>query len=120
MRARFRKPCLDCGVLTSGPSRCDSCAAAYARRIDSMRDKTKRSLYSGDYRQRSKAVRDAAEVCWVCGGGPDPADPWQADHLVPDDPLSPLAPAHRSCNIRRALQFRNEARKVEGQNPEVG
>jgi 5-methylcytosine-specific restriction protein A len=119
MRARFRKPCLDCGVVTDGPSRCPACSVAYARRVDAMRDKTKRALYSGSYRARAKRVRDSAEHCWICGGGVDPSDPWQADHVTPDDPLSPLLAAHRSCNIRRALQFRNQSKEVEGHNPGV-
>lgn len=105
---QFRKPCLDCGTLTSGATRCETCAAAHARAVDAKRDKSKRTLYSADYKKRAKAVRDQAEICWVCGGGYIPDDPWQADHVVADDPASPLAAAHRSCNIKRALQQRTQ------------
>ena len=38
---------------------------------------------------------------WLCGGGAVPGDPWQADHVIPGNPDSPLAPAHRSCNAAR-------------------
>jgi hypothetical protein len=37
----------------------------------------------------------------LCGGGARPNDPWQADHVIPGDADSPLAPAHRSCNAAR-------------------
>jgi rubredoxin len=49
-------------------------------------------------------------VCWICGKGYDPADPWQADHVLPGNPLSELRGAHRSCNIGRA----NKARSKRG------
>ena len=104
---KFRKPCLDCGILVLGASRCDNCSVLYNRTVDSRRDKSKRSLYKGTYKQKAKEVRDNAEACWLCGGGYRADDPWQADHVIPDLPSSPLAAAHRSCNIRRALEQRN-------------
>lgn len=104
---RFRKPCLDCGALTSGASRCDQCALVYARSVDAKRDKSKRTLYGGDYAKRAKQIRDTATTCWICGGGPVVDDPWQADHVISDNPSSPLAASHRSCNIKRALKARN-------------
>jgi len=110
---RFRKPCLDCGVLTQNPSRCEDCAAVYARKMDSDRDKTKRSLYKGNYRSRAREVRESAVTCWICGGPAVEKDPWQADHVIPDDPDSPLAPAHRSCNIKRALEQRNKTKTTD-------
>jgi len=115
---RFRKPCLECGVLMRNPSRCDDCAALYARTADHQRDKGKRSLYKGNYRVRAKQIRDTAEQCWLCGQGAIPGDPWQADHVTPDDPDSLLAPAHRSCNIRRALELRNKSK--DGRNKTEG
>ena len=100
---RFKRPCLDCGQLTTNKSRCD----VHQKRIDDLLE-VKRALrkkdsgqYAGDYRKRAKAVRDAATVCHLCGEGARHDDPWQADHLIPGDPDSPLAAAHRSCNARR-------------------
>ena len=104
----FRKPCLNCGVLVLGASRCEPCAAKHANIVDSRRDKSKRAIYAGNYSTRAKAIRENASVCWLCGEGARPTDPWQADHVVPDDPDSPLAPAHRSCNIKRALNLRQK------------
>lgn len=98
---QIRKPCLTCGKLTTNASRCDPCHAAHARALDAKRDPAKRQHYKGDYRRRAKAVREAASVCWLCGEGERQGDPWQADHVVPGEPESPLMPAHRSCNIRR-------------------
>ena len=101
--AKFPKPCLDCGRLTTGGNRCWE----HQQRIDDLanarRAQVKKNLgtYSGDYRKRAKAVRDWATVCHLCGEGARVNDPWEADHLIPGDPNSELAAAHRSCNQRR-------------------
>lgn len=57
--------------------------------------------YSGDYKKRAKMVRDTAVLCHICREGFRLGDPWQADHILPGNPLSPLAPAHASCNAKR-------------------
>ena len=104
----MRKPCLDCGRLTGGLSRCESCQARFNlsfERSRAMRPRN-RAHYRGDYARRAKVVRETATVCWVCQGGPRPDDPWQADHVDQSNPESMLLPAHRSCNIRRANQAR--------------
>lgn len=97
----FAKPCLVCGKVTRA-SRCDDCQKEYER--VKSRKREPRPHYGGDYRKRAKDVRDNAVACWVCGDGWRPDDPWQADHVRQGDPLSPLAPAHRSCNIARSNQ----------------
>ena len=68
-------------------------------------------LYRGDYTARSKAVRlyayaNPATPCGMCGltlaahgmtkTGKRPT--WDADHLRPGDPTSPLRPVVASCN----------------------
>ena len=101
--AKFPKPCLDCGALTDGGNRC----AVHQKRIEDLaavrRASVKKTLgtYSGDYRRRAKAVRDAAILCHLCGEAARLNDPWEADHLIPGDPNSPLLAAHRSCNQSR-------------------
>jgi len=70
-----------------------------------------RRHYGGDYHARSKALRAAAYAdpsarCWRCGltmaefvaSFPRRRSEWHADHVVPGDRLSPLRPAHASCN----------------------
>lgn len=96
----FKKPCLDCGRLTEGGSRCPTHQSMKQKRLDEMR-KGKRQHYSGDYKKRAKIVRDNAEYCWICGDGYRDNDPFTADHYFPGDQTSPLLPAHRSCNSRR-------------------
>ena len=96
-----RRPCLDCGKLTRNRSRCEPCRLQHGQRIEATRDQSKRQHYSGDYRKRAKAVREAATHCWICGETARPNDPWQADHVVAGEIDSPLLPAHRSCNIKR-------------------
>jgi hypothetical protein len=96
----FPRPCLDCGGLTSGGSRCTTHQSLRQKRLDELR-KGKREHYKGDYTKRAKLVRESAELCWICGGGYRPDDAWTADHYYPGDPYSPLLPAHKSCNSRR-------------------
>lgn len=97
------RPCLDCGKLSRNGSRCEVHAAVRAKKEDEVKAARKRltGQYSGDYRRRAKAVRESAQYCWLCGGGPKDDDPFQADHVIPGNPDSPLAPAHRSCNAAR-------------------
>jgi hypothetical protein len=102
------KPCLDCGTPANG-NRCPDHAAqrqAVIQRGQNLRRAVQggRSKYGGAYAKGGRAVRATASRCWLCDGGPDPTDPWQADHFIQGDRQTgggPLAPAHRSCNIRR-------------------
>ena len=87
--SKIRRPCLNCGSLTSKTTRCDTCQQHHDQ------------LYNSDYRREAKRIRDTATECWLCGHGPKADDPWQADHVVAGDSRSPLRAAHRSCNIRR-------------------
>ena len=97
----MNRPCLTCGALTPG-TRCKGCTLAHNRATS--KPKPPRAHYSGDYRKRAAAVRAGAVICWLCGQGARPDDPWQADHVVAGDPFSLLAPAHRSCNASRKDQ----------------
>jgi hypothetical protein len=96
----FNKPCLDCGVLVRGGSRCPIHQAMWQSKVDAKR-KPKRTHYDSKYKRDSKIVRDNAIECWLCGQGYRPDDPWTADHLFPGVIDSPLLPAHRSCNSSR-------------------
>lgn len=93
------RPCLDCQQLTTNGTRCPTCQRAIARQRQAA--KPFKPHYAGNYRKRAAEVRANATHCWICGNGPRDGDPWQADHLVPADPTSPLLPAHRSCNAAR-------------------
>jgi hypothetical protein len=100
----IQRPCLDCRRLTTG-NRCPTCHTRRQALTDAHRAH-KREHYKGDYQARAKQVRLNATHCWLCGLGPIEGDPWQADHVYPGNPDSPLAPAHRSCNIRRSNLLR--------------
>jgi len=99
----FNRPCIECGTLTRGSNRCEDHKREEYRSEEKLaeREAKKKILYDSKYRKRAAQVRATASVCHICGGGAKANDPWQADHLVPGDPMSPLAPAHRSCNARR-------------------
>lgn len=99
---KFLKPCLDCHKLSYG-NRCPE----HQQRVDALAEARRASVkkltgqYSGDYKKRAKAVRDNAVTCHLCGEGARWNDRFEADHLIPGDPDSPLAAAHGSCNRRR-------------------
>ena len=105
---KFPKPCLECGVITTGESRCEKHEQERWEIINATRNqrnrftpKRARPHYSGDYAKRAELVRRTAVTCHLCGDTYRANDPWTADHLIAGDPNSPLAPAHRSCNSRR-------------------
>lgn len=99
----FPRPCSTCGKLTRGANKCDKHMAEMMAVVEAKRRLRKQNSgqYSGDYRKRAKVVRDNAVICHICKEGFRLGDPWQADHLLPGNPVSPLAPAHRSCNAKR-------------------
>lgn len=95
----FARPCLECGVLTRSGSRCDKHQAILDAKVSAY--KASRTLYSGDYRARAKAVRDSAVACWICGEVFTDRSQIQADHVNAGDRNSPLLPAHARCNASR-------------------
>jgi hypothetical protein len=98
-----KMPCLVCKKLTDGNSRCEAHQKMWDDQAEAKRRARKQATgqYSGDYKARARMVRENAYVCHLCNEGPKLNDPWQADHINPGDPYSPLAAAHRSCNARR-------------------
>lgn len=95
-------PCLSCGALTTNrPARCN------------LHKRTKASTaergLGSDHRRLAKQVLAEATSCHLCGQPghkDDPADPLEADHLVPrskggQNVLSNYAAAHASCNRSR-------------------
>lgn len=125
------RPCLDCGQLTDGGTRCRTHQSIIDNRkqaIRNIRNKEKKNtLYGGSYRKLAKIVRDTAILCHLCLTPAREGDPWQADHVDATNPESPLAPAHRSCNTKRGNmtieEFRtkyNIDRSRRRHNPGVG
>jgi 5-methylcytosine-specific restriction endonuclease McrA len=71
-------------------------------KVDSPERKAKKqALYGGDYRRRARAVKSSATHCHLCNKPFEYGDTIEADHLIPGNPDSALAPAHRTCNRRR-------------------
>jgi 5-methylcytosine-specific restriction endonuclease McrA len=109
----MKQPCIDCGTPTTG-TRCELHNTRHQRSVNRTaqirRASNGRSPYDrGTYRTQAAAVRATATTCHICGEGPRPNDPWQADHVIPiskGGEVGPLAAAHRSCNISRANKLR--------------
>jgi hypothetical protein len=101
---RFPKPCLVCGQLTQGLSRCEQHQAEWQTlegiRLREMKAR-RPNLYDSQYRKKAKQIRETALFCHLCKEPARLNDPFTADHLIAGDPDSPLAAAHRSCNSRR-------------------
>ena len=71
-------------------------------RVDSPERKAKKQAkYGGDYRRRAKQIKSQATHCHICNKAFGYGDRVEADHLIPGEPGSPLAPAHRECNRKR-------------------
>jgi len=98
-----KQPCIDCGTPITG-TRCTPCQAKFDAKRGAWR-RAKNKQYDAAYRRQAKIVRANARICWICGQGRRDNDPWQADHIIPladGGVRSPLAAAHRSCNIARS------------------
>jgi hypothetical protein len=103
----FNKPCLVCGTLSREP-RCPEHKykkdpeKQKAKDADPIRKAKKRALYNNPlYRKQRAEMLATATHCHLCGKAFQYGDKIEADHLIPTNPLSPLAPAHRLCNQRR-------------------
>lgn len=110
----MKQPCLDCGTVTDS-NRCDPCdlrfrTGRYRAQTAARKSNGGRPQYGGAWAAYSRAVRATATICWICGQGPKPNDPWQADHLNPAAQSrgtdQRAAAAHRSCNIARGNRLR--------------
>lgn len=72
-----------------------------ARESDPVRRQRKRMLYTAEYRKKAMMIKASATHCHLCGKAFTDRAQITADHLIPGNPASALAPAHKSCNSRR-------------------
>jgi hypothetical protein len=102
--SRFPKPCLTCGQLTKGASYCE----AHQLEVDAREKqrqtirKRGRVIYNdSNYRKVRAYLKATATHCHLCKEAFTDRNQITADHLIPGDINSPLAPAHAVCNSRR-------------------
>lgn len=82
------RPCLDCGMLTSG-SRCPPHQTVFSRQRDARRGSRQQRGYDQDWVRLSKAAIAAEPWCHRLGGcrfladAGTPANPWSTDHIKP-------------------------------------
>lgn len=96
--------CLEwgCNRLTTR-TRCE----AHTRAQDKARVLKRGTIYTGHgHRVKAKATIHAQPWCTACGSTTDLV----ADHIYPNDPLSPLRTLCRSCNSARANRARAKPR----------
>lgn len=106
-----RRPCLDCGRLTTNPSRCDVHQSEWQARQDRLRGSSTQRGYGGEWRRVAKAVLSqwVAVNGYHCPGYGVPshsAEKLTVDHVVPKaaggtDHPSNLSVLCRSCNSRK-------------------
>lgn len=101
-RAGRLRPCLDCGTLARGTSRCSACTARRSQQRDAGRGSTSERGYGPAHqalRRRLLAGYDPSDPCPRCRAplGPDP----DAIHLGhTDDRTAYLGLEHAHCNLR--------------------
>jgi hypothetical protein len=101
---RFPKPCLVCGVLTTGASYCQTHIIAVEQKEKDRQTirKRGRTIYNDpNYRRQRAHLKATATHCHLCKLPFTNRDDITADHLIPGQVDSPLAPAHALCNSRR-------------------
>ena len=115
---RFDRPCLDCGRLTKGnrcPQHQQIADGKRNQRWSEIKKTRKQQLYGTEYRKRAKEVKASATHCHLCLKPFQHEDRIEADHILPGDPSSPLAAAHRECNQKRGDMPLDLWRKQNGQ-----
>lgn len=105
---KFNTPCLVCGKLTRGDTRCaDHRAEVEARRNSKpdtqARKEKKKILYNSAYHKAAKQIRGFVSrngaTCYLCQDPITPGEPVHVDHVFPElGNASPLAPTHKFCN----------------------
>lgn len=111
-RGKFKTPCVVCGVLADGDSRCEKHRGEYElkkrRRLDMVHATSdKRDKYKGDYGKRARAVKQFAIEnnldCPLCGNPLAIGGGIHADHIDPAlGDLSPLQAVHARCNLAKS------------------
>jgi 5-methylcytosine-specific restriction enzyme A len=99
-----RRPCLDCGIPSSG-SRCPR----HQRDHEQRRGTPAERGLGADHRRIREQVLREERVCWLCLEPARPGDPLTADHVVPraqggTNTRQNMRAAHRSCNSRRGAR----------------
>ena len=105
----IRKPCIECGQLTNGGTRCEQHQQLLDQRKEAKRNTPerqayKRQMYGPYYRRQRKAVIASATICGICNKPFKPDDRIEADHIYPGQPTSPLQAVHRLCNQKRGAK----------------
>jgi len=92
---------MTCGKL--GEPGMAYCPTHEAERMKIINDrKNQRTLYRGaDYRRAREHIKQYATHCHLCGQPFTDRKQITADHVDAGNPLSPLAPAHLTCNSSR-------------------
>jgi 5-methylcytosine-specific restriction protein A len=104
-----KRPCLQCGRLTTNPSRCDQHAAEYAAKVEAKRGSASARGYGSEWRKKAaRLVREhVAQHGTVCPGygrqEPHESADLTVDHIVPRKHGGTSEPSNlrvlcRACN----------------------
>ncbi len=92
----MKRPCLDCGVLTTG-SRCPQHRAQQERQRGTT---TQRGYGSQHQTERQRLEATLPQPCGYCGVLIIAGDRWDAAHVEDGRPELGLMVAHPQCNQR--------------------
>lgn len=106
-----RRPCLDCGRLTTNPSRCDQHAALYAATVNRQRGSSTQRGYGSAWRRMARALvteyrATVGDHCPGYGVAAHASADLTADHIIPKavggtDEVANLRVLCRACNSRK-------------------
>lgn len=91
------RPCLGCGALVKGASRCHACT----RGVDRARGTREQRGYGMAHRRARAALATTLPApCGYCGRTLTPGMAWVAAHVVDGDPSAGWVVACPACNER--------------------
>ena len=113
MASTSLKPCIDCGALVRGASRCPSHQLQTNRRIEKARGTRQERGYGAEWmRLRARALR-AQPWCGDCMTEGRPDNPLTGDHIVPLSAGGRNEPGNIRILCRRCNSARGGLRATE-------
>ena len=109
-----KRPCIDCGVLTDGKTRCQPCTRREQRARDAKRGTPAQRGYDATYQKHRRLILSHHPPCVYCGRRADTVDHVIALASGGTNELSNLVAACGECNASRGAKLGNARRAARG------